>query len=138
MSRLAEFKTTADEVLDGGKRDLLIITNASDAPNIDLTNAPDNSILQFPVGRHHLLFQGYSEAVQVRQHSESNCARFKKKQMTRKSCIQRDGQVHRVQHERHTNSSGPILWSLTARKNSISRFRVLAEVTEAISYASRR
>ena len=60
--RLAEFKTTADEVLDGGKRDLLIITNASDAPNIDLTNAPDNSILQFPVGRHHLLFQGYSEA----------------------------------------------------------------------------
>ena len=60
-SRLAEFKTTADEVLDGGKRDLLIITNASDAPNIDLTNAADNSILQFPVGRHHLHFQGYSE-----------------------------------------------------------------------------
>ena len=60
-SRLAEFKTTADEVLDGGKRDLLIITNASDAPNIDLTNAPDNAILQFPIGRHHLHFQGYSE-----------------------------------------------------------------------------
>ena len=59
--RLAEFKTTADEVHDGGKRDLLILTNASDAPNIDLENAPDNSILQFPVGRHHLLFQGYSE-----------------------------------------------------------------------------
>ena len=57
----AEFKTTADEVHDGGKRDLLIITNASDAPNIDLENAPDNSILQFPVGRHHLLFQGYCE-----------------------------------------------------------------------------
>ena len=61
--RAAEFKTIADEVLDGGKRDLLRITNASDASNIDLTNGPDNSILQFPVGRHHLFFQGYSEAV---------------------------------------------------------------------------
>ena len=60
--RLAEFKTTADEVYDGGKRDLLIITNASDAPNIDLTNGPDNSVLLFPAGRYYLLFQGYSEA----------------------------------------------------------------------------
>ena len=61
-SRFAEFKLTADEVHDGGKSDLLIITNASDAANIDLENGPDASILQFPVGRHHLLFQGYSEA----------------------------------------------------------------------------
>ena len=59
--RTAEFKTTADEVLDDGKRDLLIISNAADADNIDLTNGPDNAILQFPVGRHHLLFQGYSD-----------------------------------------------------------------------------
>ena len=60
--RTAEFKTTADEVIDGGKRNLLTISNAADAANIDLTDGPDNAILQFPVGRHHLLFQGYSEA----------------------------------------------------------------------------
>lgn len=60
--RAAEFKTTADLVYNGGKTDLLTITNASDASNIDLTNGPDNSVLQFPVGRYHLLFQGYSAA----------------------------------------------------------------------------
>ena len=60
-SRLAEFKTTADEVYDGGKNDLLTIENASAVSDIDLTNAPNNSVIQFPAGRHHLIFQGYSE-----------------------------------------------------------------------------
>ena len=60
--RAAEFKTTADLVYDGGKTDLLTITNASDESNIDPTNGPDNSVLQFPAGRYHLLFQGYSAA----------------------------------------------------------------------------
>ena len=58
----AEFKQTADLVYDGGKSDLLTITNASDESNIDIANGPDNSVLQFPIGRYHLLFQGYSEA----------------------------------------------------------------------------
>ena len=60
--RLAEFKTTADLVYNGGKSDLLTITNVSDAPTIDYPNGPDNSVLQFPAGRYHLQFQGYSEA----------------------------------------------------------------------------
>ena len=60
-SRAAEFKTVADVVHDGGKTDLLTITNASDESNIDIPTGPDNCVLQFPVGRHHLLFQGYSE-----------------------------------------------------------------------------
>jgi len=58
----AEFKTTADEVYDGGKNDLLTIINGSDAADIDITNAPDNSVIQFPTGRYHLLFVGYSDA----------------------------------------------------------------------------
>ena len=60
-NRAAEFKTVADITHDDGKTDLLTITNASDESNIDITNGPDNCVLQFPVGRHHLLFQGYSE-----------------------------------------------------------------------------
>lgn len=59
----AEFKTTADLTYNGGKSDLLTITNASDESNIDIENGPDNCILGFPAGRHHLLFQGYSEAI---------------------------------------------------------------------------
>lgn len=61
-NRAAEFKTAADQTYDGGKADILTITNASDEANIDLTNGPDNAVLQFPAGRHHLLFQGYTEA----------------------------------------------------------------------------
>lgn len=61
-NRAAEFKTSADLVYDGGKTDLLTITNASDESDIDLTNGPDNCVLLFPAGRYHLLFQGYSEA----------------------------------------------------------------------------
>ena len=60
-SRPAEFKTTADEVYNGGKTDLLTILNGSDVSNIDVNNAPDNCILQFPVGRYDITFQGYSE-----------------------------------------------------------------------------
>ena len=60
--RAAEFKTTADEVHDGGERDLLTITNASDEPNIDITSGPNTCVLGFPAGRYHLLFQGYTEA----------------------------------------------------------------------------
>ena len=61
-SRPAEFKATADETYDGGKNDLLTIINGSDAENIDLTNAPNNSVIQFPAGRYHLLFVGYTNA----------------------------------------------------------------------------
>ena len=60
-NRLAEFKTTADEVYDGGKTDLLTIINGSAAADIDVNNAPDNSVLQFPIGRYDLTFQGYTE-----------------------------------------------------------------------------
>lgn len=60
-SRPAEFKTTADEVYDGGKTDLLTILNGSDVPDIDINNPPNNSVIQFPVGRYDLTFQGYSE-----------------------------------------------------------------------------
>ena len=60
-SRPAEFKTIADEVYDGGKNNLLTITNASAESDIDLTNGPNKSVIQFPAGRHHLTFQGYSE-----------------------------------------------------------------------------
>ena len=60
-SRPAEFKTTADKTYNGGKSDLLTITNGSAESDMDLTNAPNNSVIQFPAGRHHLLFQGYSE-----------------------------------------------------------------------------
>ena len=60
-SRAAEFKTVADIVYDGGKTDLLTITNASDESNIDIEGGPDNCVLQFPIGRYDLLFQGYSE-----------------------------------------------------------------------------
>lgn len=59
--RAAEFKATADEVYDGGKTDLLTILNARDISNIDLSNAADNSVIQFPAGRYHITFQGYSE-----------------------------------------------------------------------------
>lgn len=61
-NRAAEFKKTADETYFGGKADLLRITNTSDEANIDLTNGPDNAVLQLPPGRYHLLFQGYTEA----------------------------------------------------------------------------
>ena len=64
-SRPAEFKTTANEVYDGGQADLLTITNASDATDIDISNAPNNTILQFPISRYHLYFQGYTEAAFV-------------------------------------------------------------------------
>ena len=60
ISRPAEFKTTADEVYNGGKNDLLTILNGSAVSDIDQTNAPDNCIIQFPIGRYHLTFQGYS------------------------------------------------------------------------------
>lgn len=60
--RAAEFKITADETFDGGKADLLTITNARDESTIDITNGPDKSVIQFPKGRYHLLFQGYTEA----------------------------------------------------------------------------
>ena len=63
MSRAAEFKTTADEALDGGKADLLTITNASDESTIDMNHGKaDNTVIQFPAGRYNLLFQGYSES----------------------------------------------------------------------------
>lgn len=58
-SRPAEFKTTADEVYDGGQTELLTI--GSDTTDIDISNAPHHTILQFPVGRYHLRFQGYTE-----------------------------------------------------------------------------
>ena len=57
--RAAEFKTTADLVLDGGKTDLLTITHASDESDIDIGNGPNNSVLLFPAGRYHLSFKGY-------------------------------------------------------------------------------
>ena len=60
--RLAEFKTTADETYDEGKSDLLTIADASNTTNIDITNGPNNSVIQLPAGRYHLLFQGYTEA----------------------------------------------------------------------------
>ena len=60
--RPAEFKATADETYDGGKNDLLTIINGSAATNIDITNAPNNSVIQFPAGRYHLLFVGYTDA----------------------------------------------------------------------------
>lgn len=59
-SRPAEFKTTADEVYNGGKADLLTILNGSDVSDIDLNNAPNNIAIQFPAGRYHLTFQGYT------------------------------------------------------------------------------
>lgn len=63
-SRAAEFKTTPDEVYDNGNHleNLLKITNGSDAPDIDIPNTPDNTILQFPVGRYNLQFYGYTTA----------------------------------------------------------------------------
>lgn len=61
-SRPAEFKATADEVYDGGKNDILTIANASSVSDIDITNAANNTVLSFPVGRYSLLFQGYSQA----------------------------------------------------------------------------
>ena len=61
-SRPAEFKTTADETYNGGKNDLLTIQNASAVSDIDLTNAPNNTVIQFPAGRYHLHFVGYSNA----------------------------------------------------------------------------
>ena len=136
--RLAEFKTTADEVLDGGKRDLLILTNASDAPNIDLENAPDNSILQFPVGRHHLLFQGYSEV--TGQGAFRVDLRKIQAETDDTLVTHANRMVHgqRSPHERCINSSGPTLSSLTTRKNSTSCSLSLAAVTEAIFYASRQ
>ena len=62
-SRAAEFKTTADEVLDSGKADLLTISNAGDESTIDMTQGKaDNTVIQFPAGRYNLLFQGYSDS----------------------------------------------------------------------------
>ena len=61
--RAAEFKTTADRVLDGGKTDLLTITHASNESDIDISNGPNNSVLLFPAGRYHLCFQGYVNVV---------------------------------------------------------------------------
>lgn len=58
--RLAEFKATADEVYDGGKSDLLTILDGSDVANIDVTDAADKTVLQFPEGRYDLLLEGYS------------------------------------------------------------------------------
>ena len=60
-SRPAEFKTTADEVYDGGKNDLLTILNGSDVSDIDGNTPVNNSVIQFPAGRYDLIFQGYSE-----------------------------------------------------------------------------
>ena len=102
--RLAEFKTTADLLYDGGKSDLLTITNVSDASNsnIDYTNGPDNSVLQFPIGRYHLLFQGYSEAaaqgafrVELRQMQEGTD--------DSSSHTRQDGRLANPPHERHIN-----------------------------------
>ena len=61
-SRLAEFKAAADEVYDGGKTDLLTILNGSDIDNLDITDAADKTVLQFPAGRYHLLFEGFAES----------------------------------------------------------------------------
>jgi len=61
-SRPAEFKTTADEVYNGGKTDLLTITNGSDEADMDTTIArPNNAVILFPAGRYDITFQGYSE-----------------------------------------------------------------------------
>lgn len=60
-SRAAEFKTTADEVYNGGKTDLLTILNGSAVSDIDINNPPNNTVIQFPAGRYDLTFQGYSE-----------------------------------------------------------------------------
>lgn len=60
-SRPAEFKTTANEVYNGGKNDLLTIINGSDESDMDPANPPNNSVIQFPAGRYHLTFQGYTE-----------------------------------------------------------------------------
>ena len=60
--RAAEHKTTADEVYNGGKSNLLTITNPSDESNIDIAKGPNNCVIQFPAGRYHLLFQGYNES----------------------------------------------------------------------------
>lgn len=57
--RAAEFKTTADRILDGGKNDLLTITHASAESDIDIGSGPNNSVLLFPAGRYHLCLQGY-------------------------------------------------------------------------------
>jgi len=62
-SRPAEFKTTADETYNGGKNDLLTITNGSAESDMDPTNPPNNSVIQLSAGRYHLLFQGYIEEV---------------------------------------------------------------------------
>ena len=59
-SRPAEFKTTADEVFDGGNPNLLTVSHGSAATDIDISSPPDNTILQFPVGRYFLCFQGYT------------------------------------------------------------------------------
>ena len=60
-ARAAEHKTTAEEVYNGGKTNLLTITNASAESNIDIANGPNNCVLQFPAGRYHLTLQGYTE-----------------------------------------------------------------------------
>ena len=60
-SRPTEFKSTADEVYNGGKSDLLTIQDPSAVPNADVTSGTTQCIVQFPAGRYHLLFQGYSE-----------------------------------------------------------------------------
>ena len=60
--RAAELKATADETYDGGKTDLLTITNASHESTIDISRGPNNCVFQLPKGRYTLLFQGYTEA----------------------------------------------------------------------------
>ena len=60
-SRPAEFKSTADEVYNGGKNNLLTIKDPSAVSDADVTSGTLQCIVQFPAGRYHLTFQGYSE-----------------------------------------------------------------------------
>ena len=136
-SELAEFKTTADETYDGGKSDLLTITNGSAATDIDITSAPNNSVIQFPAGRYHLLFVGYSATPQVGQASGWNCGRFKAAPMICSSRGQKAGQMLSLRRKQPTPSSGPIL-SSTALNSSICYFQTQAISREATTCASRR
>ena len=64
-NRPAEFKATADEVYNGGKSDLLTIKDPSAVSDADITSGTLQCIVQFPAGRYHLLFQGYTEVTQT-------------------------------------------------------------------------
>ena len=61
ISRPAEFKATADEVYNGGKNNLLTIEDPTAVSDADITSGTLQCIVQFPAGRYHLTFQGYSE-----------------------------------------------------------------------------